>query len=83
MIPFGTKIELHSLNFLRERKIQGSMMGSNRFRTDIPRMIEFYKQGRLDLDSMISGQLRVEQINEGFDALKEGGIARNVIRFDL
>lgn len=83
MIPFGTKIELHGLDFLRERKIQGSLMGSNRFRSDMPRLIEFYKQGRLDLNSMISGQLKLEQINEGFEALKKGGITRNVIRFDL
>ena len=58
-------------------------MGSNRFRSDMPRLIEFYKQGRLDLNSMISGQLKLEQINEGFEALKKGGITRNVIRFDL
>ena len=36
MIPVGTKIELHGVDFLRERRIQGCMMGSNRFRTDMP-----------------------------------------------
>jgi S-(hydroxymethyl)glutathione dehydrogenase / alcohol dehydrogenase len=82
MIPFGTKIELHGFDFLRERRIQGSMMGSNRFRTDMPRMIEFYRQGRLHLDDMISGHLALEQINEGFAALKKGGLARNVIQFN-
>ena len=82
MIPVGTKIELHGVDFLRERKIQGSMMGSNRFRTDMPRLIEFYMQGRLHLKEMVSGRLKLEQINEGFAALKKGGIARNVIVFD-
>ena len=82
MIPFGTKVELHGADFLRERRIQGSMMGSNRFRVDMPRLIDFYQRGRLRLDEMISGQLKLEQINEGFAALAKGGIARNVIVFD-
>ena len=82
MIPVGTKIELHGVDFLRERRIQGCMMGSNRFRTDMPRLIEFYLQGRLKLDEMVSARIRLEDINEGFAALKKGGIARNVIVFD-
>ena len=45
MVPFGEKIELHGFDFLRERKIQGSIMGSNRFRVDMPRLIELYMQG--------------------------------------
>ena len=82
MIPVGTRIELHGVDFLRERRIQGSMMGSNRFRTDMPRLIEFYLQGRLKLDEMVSARIKLEDINEGFAALKKGGIARNVIVFD-
>ena len=50
MVPFGEKIELHGFDFLRERKIQGSSMGSNRFRTDMPRLIDLYFAGRLQLD---------------------------------
>ena len=50
MVLFGEKIELHGFDFLRERRIQGSSMGSNRFRTDMPRLIELYLQGRLHLD---------------------------------
>src|SRR5262249_48341986 len=50
MIPFGQKIELHGFDFLRERKLQGSSMGSNHFRVDMPRLIEFYMRGRLHLE---------------------------------
>jgi S-(hydroxymethyl)glutathione dehydrogenase/alcohol dehydrogenase len=82
MIPVGTKIELHGVDFLRERRIQGCMMGSNRFRTDMPRLIEFYLQGRLHLAEMVSARIALAQINEGFAALKTGGVARNVIVFD-
>ena len=55
MIPFGTKIELHGADFLRDRKIQGTSMGGNRFRVDMPRLLELYVQGKLKLDHMISG----------------------------
>jgi S-(hydroxymethyl)glutathione dehydrogenase/alcohol dehydrogenase len=82
MIPWGTKIELHGPDFLRERRMQGSAMGSNHFRIDMPRLIQFYQQGRLHLDELISGRLKLGQINEGFEALKRGGVSRNVIVFD-
>jgi Zn-dependent alcohol dehydrogenase len=71
MIPVGVKIEVHGVDLLRERRLQGSMMGSNHFRLDIPRMIDFYMQGKLKLDQMISERLKLEQINEGFAALQK------------
>jgi S-(hydroxymethyl)glutathione dehydrogenase / alcohol dehydrogenase len=81
MIPVGTKIELRGSDFLGERKIQGSLMGSNRFRIDMPRLVEFYMQGKLQLDHLISGKLELAQINEGFNALRSGGAVRNLIAF--
>jgi hypothetical protein len=81
MVPFGEKIELHGWDFLRERKIQGSSMGSNRFRVDMPRLIELYMQGRLHLDDWISDRIKLEEINQGFKAMKEGRVVRAVIQF--
>jgi S-(hydroxymethyl)glutathione dehydrogenase/alcohol dehydrogenase len=81
MVPYGVKIELHGYDFLRERKIQGSSMGSNRFRVDMPRLIEFYRQGKLHLDHLISGTIKFDQINEGFAALRTGAPVRQVIDF--
>ena len=82
MIPQGTKIELDGPSFLREKKIQGSSMGSNRFRTDMPRYIEFYRQGRLKLDQLVSQRLKLEQVNQAFEDMKQGEVARSVITFD-
>ena len=82
MIPKGTKIELDGSTFLKERRIQGSSMGSNRFRVDMPRYVEYYLQGRLKLDEMVSQRLKLEQINEAFDDMKQGHVARSVITFD-
>ncbi|OQW57846.1 MAG: alcohol dehydrogenase [Proteobacteria bacterium SG_bin9] len=82
MVPFGEKIELHGFDFLRERKIQGSSMGSNHFRVDMPRLIEFYMRGKLHLDDWISAKLKLSEINEGFANMKAGKTLRSVIMFD-
>jgi len=82
MIPVGQKVELTGSAFLSEKKIQGSTMGSNRFRVDMPRYIEFNLQGRLKLDEMISRRGRLEDVNEAFRAMKAGEVARTVLMFD-
>lgn len=82
MIPVGVKIELHGADFLGEKKIQGSLMGSNRFPIDMPRFVDFYMQGKLHLDQLISRRIKLEQVNEAFDELKRGELARSVILFE-
>jgi S-(hydroxymethyl)glutathione dehydrogenase / alcohol dehydrogenase len=68
--------------FLTERKIQGTMMGGNRFRIDMPRYIDYYLQGRLNLDDMISRRGKLEDVNEAFRAMKAGEVARTVLVFE-
>lgn len=82
MIPQGTKIELDGPSFLREKRIQGSSMGSNRFRVDMPRYVEFYKQGRLLLDEMVTQRLSLDQLGKGFEDMRAVSVARSVITFD-
>ncbi len=83
MIPEGVKIEIDAGSFLRrERRLQGSSMGSNRFRTDMPRYLEFYRQGRLKLDELVSQRLPLSQINAAFADMKNGNVARSVLVFD-
>jgi S-(hydroxymethyl)glutathione dehydrogenase/alcohol dehydrogenase len=82
MVPFGTRIELHGADFLSDRKIQGTSMGGNRFRVDMPRMLTLWQQGRLKLDHLVTGHIKLEQINEGYAALKSGAPVRNIIKFD-
>jgi S-(hydroxymethyl)glutathione dehydrogenase / alcohol dehydrogenase len=81
MVPFGQKIELHGFDFLRERKVQGSSMGSNRFRVDMPRLVDFYMQRKLHLDDWISDRIALGMINEGFVNMKAGKVVRSVIDF--
>jgi S-(hydroxymethyl)glutathione dehydrogenase/alcohol dehydrogenase len=82
MIPLGQNISLPGAAFLDERRIQGSAMGSNRFPVDMPRLVDMYMSGRLNLDSMISRRIKLDQVNEAFAEMKTGGIARSVIMFD-
>lgn len=81
MIPVGQKVEIDGFMFLTERKLQGSSMGSNRFRIDMPRYLDFYLQGRLKLDEMISRRGKLEDVNEAFRAMKAGEVARTVLMF--
>ena len=82
MVPFGQKIELHGFDLLRERRLQGSNMGSNHFRVDMPRLIEFYLNGKLHLDDWISAKLKLSEINEGFANMKAGKTVRSIVVFD-
>jgi S-(hydroxymethyl)glutathione dehydrogenase / alcohol dehydrogenase len=82
MIPVGQKVELDGYMFLTERKLQGSNMGSNRFRIDMPKYIDFYLQGRLNLDDMISQRRKLEDVNDAFRAMKAGEVARTVLMFN-
>jgi S-(hydroxymethyl)glutathione dehydrogenase/alcohol dehydrogenase len=82
MVPMTEKVELPAMLLLSERKMQGSIMGSNRFRVDIPQYIDLYTQGRLKLDEMVSRKLPLEDVNEAFRAMKAGEVARQVITFN-
>ena len=67
---------------LQEKKITGSYMGSNRFRFDMPKYVDFYLDGRLRLDEMISSRIGLDEVNEAFDRMRKGEAARQVIVFE-
>lgn len=81
MIPLGTSVELPGVDFLAEKKIQGSLMGSNQFRTDMPRYADLYLQGRLMLDELVSARIGLDEVNAAFDRMRAGQVARSVITF--
>ncbi len=81
MIPVGTTVEVHGPELLSEKTLTGSNMGSNQFRTDMPRFVDMYLDGRLLLDEMVSATIQLDQINDGFAEMKTGRVARSVIAF--
>ena len=83
VVPAGTSVELPGADIvLRGKTILGCTMGSNRFRTDMPRYLELYRRGLLRLDEMISARLPLERVNDAFEALRQGTAARSVIVFE-
>jgi S-(hydroxymethyl)glutathione dehydrogenase/alcohol dehydrogenase len=83
VVPITQTVSLSAADLtLQEKKITGSYMGSNRFRFDMPRYVDFYLDGRLKLDEMISSRLPLEDVNQAFDRMRKGEAARQVIVFD-
>ena len=70
MIPFGEKVEIDGFQLLLEKRLQGSNMGSNRFRIDMPQYVELVP--RREAEARRAGQrasMPLEKINDGFAAL--------------
>ncbi|WP_417595014.1 Zn-dependent alcohol dehydrogenase [Parasphingorhabdus sp.] len=81
MMPLDHKVGLSAMDLLSGKKLQGVLMGENRFPVDIPRLVDFYLRGMLDLDSIVAETIPLEQINDGFDKMKKGDAARSVVVF--
>ncbi len=82
MMPLDCKVGLGALDLLSGKKLQGAIMGMNRFPVDLPRLVDFYMRGLLDLDTIISERIALEDVNEGFEKMKQGDSARSVIVFN-
>jgi S-(hydroxymethyl)glutathione dehydrogenase/alcohol dehydrogenase len=82
MVPFGEKVEIDGFQLLMEKKLQGTNMGSNRFRVDMPQYVEWYLAGKLKLDELVSAVMPLEKINDGFATLRAGEVARPLISFE-
>ena len=81
-IPQGQTVSLNPGHFFQEKRIMGCMMGSNRFTVDAPRYLELYRQGRLDLDGMVTRHEKLDRIGEAFRAMTAGEVTRTVLTFD-
>jgi len=83
VLPAGETVAISGADLIfREKAILGCMMGTNRFRVDMPRYVDLYLSGRLKLDEMISARVPLERVNDSFAAMKNGEVARSVIVFD-
>jgi alcohol dehydrogenase len=76
------KVSLPALAFAGEEKtLMGSYMGSCVPQRDIPRFMEMYRAGILPVDLLTSRVIKLDQVNESFDLLERGEVARQVIQF--
>ncbi len=82
MMPLDCKVGLGAMDLLGGKKLQGAIMGENHFPVDLPRLVDFYMRGLLDLDTLIAERISLDEINQGFDKMRDGHFARSVIVFD-
>ena len=60
----------------------GSLFGSANPRQDIPKLLELYTQGQLDLDGLVTRTYPLDEINEGYDDMRDGKNIRGVLVYD-
>lgn len=80
MMENQATITLGMLSML-QKNLQGTIYGSSNPYRDIPRLLSMYKVGKLNLDDMVTRQYRLEQLNEGFQDMRDGRNIRGVIRY--
>lgn len=83
MLPLAEELTIPAagIGFLGEKGIIGSYYGSTRQTYDMPWLMELYRQKRLKIDELISRRYKLDQINEAYEALKNGEVNRSVIVF--
>jgi len=80
MAPPDARIALDALSMTyQEQSIMGSWYGSCRPSVDFPRLLELYQDGKLELKSLVTRTCKLEEVNEAFDAMERGEVARTVI----
>ncbi|ALJ21185.1 zinc-binding dehydrogenase [Microbacterium sp. No. 7] len=79
----GTVLEIDPLMTFNggQKGIRGVSMGSTNFKVDVPYYADLYLQGRYNLDDLVSRTISLEEINDGYEELKKGEVARSVITF--
>ncbi len=80
-IVTGNMADFAPREFIGERMLTGSMLGSTRLQLDVPRYVDIYKAGRLKLDEMVTGRYSLDQVNEAIESSKSGAALRNVVVF--
>ncbi len=75
----GAEISTRPFQLVTGRKWEGSAFGGARGRTDVPKIVDWYMEGRLNIDDLITHTLELEDINEGFELMKRGESIRSVV----
>jgi S-(hydroxymethyl)glutathione dehydrogenase/alcohol dehydrogenase len=80
--PEGARVSLNPNVFtMMEKRLIGSYYGSTRPRIDMPRLVELYLEKKIKIDELVSRTFSLDQVNEAYDLLKNGEVARSVVKF--
>ena len=75
----GEEISTRPFQLVTGRNWRGSAFGGARGRTDVPKIVEWYMEGRINIDDMITHTLTLDEINQGFDLMHRGESIRSVV----
>jgi S-(hydroxymethyl)glutathione dehydrogenase/alcohol dehydrogenase len=79
--PAGAEIQTRPFQLVTGRVWRGSAFGGARGRTDVPGIVDMYMEGRIDIDSLITHKMPLEEINTAFDLMHSGKSIRSVVEF--
>ena len=77
--PAGAEISTRPFQLVTGRVWRGTAFGGARGRTDVPKFVDWYMDGKIEIDPMITHTLSLDNINEGFDLMHEGKSIRSVV----
>ena len=77
----GKEIATRPFQLVTGRVWKGTAFGGARGRTDVPKIVDWYMEGKIDIDSLITHELPISRINEAFDLMHEGESIRTVVTF--
>ncbi|HEY8516328.1 MAG TPA: S-(hydroxymethyl)glutathione dehydrogenase/class III alcohol dehydrogenase [Candidatus Binatia bacterium] len=77
----GQEISTRPFQLVTGRVWKGSAFGGARGRTDVPKIVDWYMEGKIDIDSLITHVMPIEEINRAFDLMHEGESIRSVVTF--
>ena len=77
--PAGAEISTRPFQLVTGRSWRGTAFGGARGRTDVPKIVDWYMEGKIEIDPMITHTLTLDNINEGFDLMHAGKSIRSVV----
>ncbi len=77
--PAGAEISTRPFQLVTGRQWKGTAFGGARGRTDVPKIVDWYMDGRIEIDALITHRLKLEDINQGFELMKSGESIRSVV----
>ena len=78
----GQEIATRPFQLVTGRSWRGTAFGGARGRTDVPRIVDWYMEGRINIDDLITHTMPLEEINHGFELMHEGKSIRSVVLYD-
>jgi S-(hydroxymethyl)glutathione dehydrogenase / alcohol dehydrogenase len=82
LMPKGSTLTIDPWGFIAEKTLKGCFLGSSELDKDIPRLVDLYADGKLELDGLVSRRLPLDELPEAFDRLRAGDVFRQLVVFD-